>query len=95
MVIKYLLFSTVFLFQKTENDNTKSSHNGVNDPPGKPDLRLDIQSSGGTQSDHTPVTLTTTISRRPAEDSALDYAYDNPAMSNTSTPNSKPHESTF
>lgn len=60
---------------------------------GKTELRLDIPIRG-TQSDHSPVTATTTISRRPAEDSALDYAYDNPAMSST-PPNVKPHESSF
>lgn len=33
------------------------------------------------QSEHSPATVSTSISRRPAEDSTLDYAYDNPAMS--------------
>ncbi|KAL3280956.1 hypothetical protein HHI36_004181 [Cryptolaemus montrouzieri] len=47
----------------------------------KPDLRLDI-SNISTVSEHSPVTAITSIStRRPAEDSALDYAYDNHAMS--------------
>lgn len=51
--------------------------------PGKPDLRLDMPSHP-TQSEHSPATLSTTISRRPAEDSTLDYAYDNPAMASPS-----------
>nr|CAI5820386.1 unnamed protein product [Callosobruchus analis] len=48
----------------------------------KPDLRLNMPSSK-TISDSSPVTVTTSISRRPAEDSTLDYAYDNPAMNSS------------
>ncbi|KAF2880745.1 hypothetical protein ILUMI_25417 [Ignelater luminosus] len=81
---------------KKSNDN-KSSGNGVTvtaQVSGKPDLRLEMPTTG-TQSENSPATLTTTISRRPAEDSALDYAYDNHAMSSSPSPNSKPHESNF
>lgn len=45
----------------------------------KPDLRLDITNMSSV-SDPSPVTMTTVSTRRPAEDSALDYAYDNHAM---------------
>ncbi|KAK9888807.1 hypothetical protein WA026_001030 [Henosepilachna vigintioctopunctata] len=49
----------------------------------KPDLRLDI-STISTVSEHSPVTAITSIStRRPAEDCALDYVYDNHAMSSS------------
>lgn len=82
----------IYVTQKSDNNDNKSPAT-VTVTNGKTDLRLDIPTPG-TQSDHSPVTATTTISRRPAEDSALDYAYDNPAMSNSS-PNSKPHESSF
>lgn len=48
----------------------------------KPDLHLEITSSSA-QSEPTPVTMTTGITTRiPAEDS-IEYAYDNPAMSNS------------
>ncbi|CAG9862814.1 unnamed protein product [Phyllotreta striolata] len=46
----------------------------------KGDLKLDMPSSNMSHSEHSPVTVTTSISRRPAEDSTLDYAYDNPAL---------------
>ncbi|XP_050307222.1 uncharacterized protein LOC126743971 [Anthonomus grandis grandis] len=49
------------------------------------DLRLEMPSPT-VNSEHSPVTVSTSIGRRPAEDSTLDYAYDNPAMSKT--PNS-------
>lgn len=60
----------------------------------KPDLRLDMPTPGAQSDMHTPATISTSISRRPAEDSTLDYAYDNPAMA-TPSPNSRPHESSF
>lgn len=47
--------------------------------PKKIELKIEMPTAT-TNSDHSPVTMTTSISRRPAEDSALDYAYDNPAM---------------
>lgn len=66
----------------------------MNETTGRPELRIEIPPSI-TQSE-SPSTMTTGISRLPAEDSALDYAYDNPAMtSNASSPNVKPHESSF
>ncbi|KAI7815693.1 protein grindelwald [Rhyzopertha dominica] len=80
------------LFSK-KSDTASKTPTTVTVTNGKADLRLEIPGPG-TQSDHSPVTATTTISRRPAEDSALDYAYDNPAMTNSS-PTSKPHESSF
>ncbi|KAK5645990.1 hypothetical protein RI129_004454 [Pyrocoelia pectoralis] len=85
------------LRSKKSNDN-KSAGNGVPAPGqvnAKPDLRLDMPSTA-THSEHSPATCTTSISRRPAEDSALDYAYDNRAMSSSPSPNNtKPHESNF
>lgn len=53
--------------------------NNVDMEAKKTDLRIEMPSPT-TNSEHSPVTMTTSISRRPAEDSALDYAYDNPAM---------------
>ncbi|GJQ85658.1 per [Trypoxylus dichotomus] len=48
----------------------------------KPDLHLEITPSSA-QSEPTPVTMTTGVTTRiPAEDS-IEYAYDNPAMSNS------------
>lgn len=44
---------------------------------------------------NTPSTATTTLSRRPTEDNTLDYAYDNPVMVSTPSPNPKPHESSL
>lgn len=51
----------------------------------KRDLKLEMPSTTA-RSDHSPVTVSTSIDRRPAEDSTLDYAYDNPAMNKS--PNS-------
>ncbi|KAJ8958927.1 hypothetical protein NQ318_019696 [Aromia moschata] len=62
-----------------ETSTPSKTQNGP-DPENKKDLRLEMPSTIST-SDHSPVTVTTSISRRPAEDSTLDYAYDNPAMS--------------
>lgn len=85
-----------FIIQKSEA-NPNNSIEKVNGQPevGKADLRLNMPTQSAAPSEHSPVTVTTSISRRPAEDSALDYAYDNPAMSTSPSPNSKPHESTF
>lgn len=63
------------------------------------DLRLEMPDSALQTGTNTPVTASTTISsvRRPTEDSPLDYAYDNPAMATTPSPNrlanKTPHES--
>ncbi|XP_019871097.1 protein grindelwald [Aethina tumida] len=65
-----------------ENSGGKTTAQQPEQPTKKPDLRLEIPPSVA-QSDHSPVTMTTSISRRPAEDSTLDYAYDNPAMTNS------------
>lgn len=84
-------------FCSKKSAGNKSSGNGVTVPgqiSGKPDLRLDMPTPGSV-SDNSPVTVTTNISRRPAEDTALDYAYDNHAMSSSPSPNIKPHESNF
>ncbi|KAF5300757.1 hypothetical protein FQA39_LY11002 [Lamprigera yunnana] len=91
--------------EEDKEDGSDGKSGGDKSPPGnginenaqmtiKPDLRLDMPNSIA-QSEHSPATVTTSISRRPAEDSALDYAYDNHAMSNSPSPNSKPHESNF
>lgn len=86
------------LFRKvcSKKSNDKSPGNGVTtvQASGKPDLRLDMPPPGS-QSENSPATLTTSISRRPAEDSALDYAYDNHALSSSPSPHAKPHESNF
>ncbi|XP_068903451.1 protein grindelwald isoform X2 [Tenebrio molitor] len=58
----------------------------------KPDLRLEIPTES-THSGNSPVTVTTSISRRPAEDDTQDYAYDNPAMSGS--PNNKSSPNAF
>ncbi|XP_044267075.1 protein grindelwald [Tribolium madens] len=79
--IKNKLFSKKA--DSVQNKSTPASNQVKNE---KPDLRLEI-SPESTHSGHSPVTVTTSISRRPAEDSTLDYAYDNPAMS--SSPNKK------
>lgn len=75
-------FTKVYLFhcffQPQDNPNSPKTNN-VTSEPKKNDLRIEMPSPT-TNSDHSPVTMTTSISRRPAEDSALDYAYDNPAM---------------
>lgn len=68
----------------SEDVENKTPNNGVSTISGKPDLRLDIPSPG-VDSDVSPTTMTTSISRRPAED--LAYAYDNHAMSAASSPN--------
>lgn len=84
-------------FRSKKSSGDKSSGNGVTASAqinAKPDLRLDMPTTVA-HSEHSPATVTTSISRRPAEDSALDYAYDNHAMSNSPSPNSKPHESNF
>ncbi|KAI4464724.1 hypothetical protein MML48_3g00012077 [Holotrichia oblita] len=71
--------------KKSENNTNGVSANKTttNDQTGKkPDLRLEITASS-VQSEPTPVTMTTGITPRiPAEDS-IEYAYDNPAMSNS------------
>ncbi|KAF7271777.1 uncharacterized protein LOC143193546 [Rhynchophorus ferrugineus] len=68
-------------FLKRNNDNETASAPNENK---KKDLRLEIPSptvTGGIS----PVTVSTSIDRRPAEDSTLDFAYDNPAMTKTNT----------
>ncbi|XP_056644571.1 protein grindelwald [Diorhabda carinulata] len=69
------------LFGKKTGDVNTAATNNVPEPSFKKggDLRLDI-TSNASHSDHSPVTLSTSISRRPAEDSTLDYAYDNHGM---------------
>ncbi|XP_060517764.1 protein grindelwald [Cylas formicarius] len=70
----------------SKGDNVDSpSSNSVGDDNKKRDLRLEMPSPT-VHSGNSPVTVSTSISRRPAEDSTLDYAYDNPAMAKT--PNS-------
>ena len=84
-------------FRSKKSNENKTSGNGVQTSAqvnSKPDLRLDMPSTA-THSEHSPATCTTAISRRPAEDSALDYAYDNRAMSSSPSPITKPHESNF
>ncbi|RZB39208.1 uncharacterized protein BDFB_009310, partial [Asbolus verrucosus] len=83
--IKTKLFS-----KKSDSSSNKTPSNQASNE--KPDLRLEIPPES-THSGNSPVTVTTSISRRPAEDSTLDYAYDNPAMAtsptnNKSSPNS-------
>ncbi|CAG9839131.1 unnamed protein product [Diabrotica balteata] len=70
---------------KKNTQESPSRTNNIQDPSSKKsgDLRLDI-TSNASHSDHSPVTLSTSISRRPAEDCALDYAYDNHAMTPSS-----------
>lgn len=85
------------MFQETTTTDTKQSGNGFPGEQvisGKPDLRIEMPTTGS-KSENSPVTVTTSISRRPAEDSALDYAYDNHAMSGSPSPTTKPHESNF
>ncbi|CAH1127788.1 unnamed protein product [Ceutorhynchus assimilis] len=48
----------------------------------KRDMCLEMPGSN-VNSEHSPVTVTTSIDRRPAEDSTLDYSYDNPVMRHT------------
>ncbi|CAH0557873.1 unnamed protein product [Brassicogethes aeneus] len=76
---------SMFKKKKQPPTPTKPSSTPHKNDLKKPDLRLDMPISD-THSEHSPVTITTSISRRPAEDSALDYAYDNPAMTNRSNP---------
>ncbi|KAJ3655762.1 hypothetical protein Zmor_014876 [Zophobas morio] len=85
--IKNKLFS-----KKSETVQSKptATANQINNE--KPELRLEIPTES-THSGNSPVTVTTSISRRPAEDSTLDYAYDNPAMS--SSPNNKTNPNSF
>ncbi|KAJ8916244.1 hypothetical protein NQ315_016383 [Exocentrus adspersus] len=79
-----LVLASVFCFQlyrwKVPDDSSKPKNNVPATESKKNELRLEMPATI-TQSDHSPVTVTTSISRRPAEDSTLDYAYDNPAMS--------------
>lgn len=92
--------SKTFCFQNP-SDKTKQngSSNVQTEAAGKTDLRIEmpVPPRSDIHSENSPGTMTTSISRRPAEDSPLDYAYDNPAMSTTPSPHStnKPHESTF
>ncbi|XP_018562648.1 protein grindelwald [Anoplophora glabripennis] len=84
-VKKNITFASIknkLLGKKTQEDSTPSKNNVPMPETKKNDLRLDIMPATITHSDHSPVTVTTSISRRPAEDSTLDYAYDNHAMSN-------------
>nr|CAH7731980.1 unnamed protein product [Callosobruchus chinensis] len=69
-------------FFKKQPSQNNSQNMDVTMENKKPDLRLSMP-SGKTISDSSPVTVTTSISRRPAEDSTLDYAYDNPAMNSS------------
>ncbi|XP_066253901.1 uncharacterized protein [Euwallacea similis] len=67
------------IFKKNDSSrDTTQNQNGNN----RRDLKLEMPSTT-INSDHSPVTVSTSIDRRPAEDSALDYAYDNPAMNKT------------
>lgn len=86
--------NNIFFLQKTENQNQSVA---VTNASGKLDLRLEMPNSmnNGTS---TPATASTGISsvRIPTEDTPLDYAYDNPAMAATPSPNRPnrtPHES--
>ncbi|CAH1117366.1 unnamed protein product [Phaedon cochleariae] len=66
-----------------DNSNAARTNNALTLADGKKgDLRLEMPTPVS-HSDHSPVTVTTSISRRPAEDSTLDYAYDNPAMTSS------------
>ncbi|ENN78665.1 protein grindelwald [Dendroctonus ponderosae] len=62
-----------------KNDSSATTNSTSNQDNKKRDLRLEIPSPT-VNSDHSPVTVSTSIDRRPAEDSTLDYAYDNPVM---------------
>lgn len=66
-------------FKKSSDNNPNAATSTSQQGNKKRDLRLEMPSPT-VNSDHSPVTVTTSIDRRPAEDSALDYAYDNPAM---------------
>lgn len=73
--------------QKSDPNEMKSPPVPVKDNNKRPELRLEVgPGSPETQSGHSPVTVSTIISRKPAEDSTLDYAYDNHAMSDTPSP---------
>lgn len=86
------------ILQKSDKHSTSVA---VTHTSGKPDLRLDmppVQMRSPVTAPHTPSTASTNLSRRPTEDSTLDYAYDNPAMASTPSPNNKmakPHESSL
>ncbi|XP_044751585.1 protein grindelwald [Coccinella septempunctata] len=70
------------LFKKSEAPAELQMEDPSNNK--KPDLRLDITNMSSV-SDHSPVTAMTSVNtRRPAEDTALDYAYDNHAMTSSS-----------
>lgn len=82
-VKKNITFASIknkLLGKKTPDDSTPSKNNLPMPETKKNELRLEMPATV-THSDHSPVTVTTSISRRPAEDSTLDYAYDNPALS--------------
>ncbi|CAH1110132.1 unnamed protein product [Psylliodes chrysocephalus] len=66
-------------FGKRTEDNSRTNADS-DTTVRKGELKLDMPSNMS-HSEHSPVTVTTSISRRPAEDSTLDYAYDNPALS--------------
>lgn len=68
----------MFFFQSHVNSAATKTNN-VTMETKKADLKIEMPLATA-NSEHSPVTMTTSISRRPAEDSALDYAYDNPAM---------------
>ncbi|KAJ8975847.1 hypothetical protein NQ317_007452 [Molorchus minor] len=78
--ITLLTIKNKFLGKKAPESSTPAKTQTTQDADNKKDLRLEMPSTIS-NSDHSPVTVTTSISRRPAEDSTLDYAYDNPAMS--------------
>lgn len=79
------------LFSKPDSSDTKMTNQTTpqKSTNGKPDLRLDIPNSA-IVTDHSPITAMTSISRRPAEDSAVGYAYDNHAMSSSPSQRSSP-----
>ncbi|KAL1497086.1 hypothetical protein ABEB36_008103 [Hypothenemus hampei] len=70
------------LFKKSEPARDSTGNTNGDDKKMK-DLRLEMPSRT-INSDHSPVTVSTSIDRRPAEDSTLDYAYDNPVMAHKS-----------
>lgn len=88
--------NNIISYFKRENNNEdveKGSPNGLSTAStatprqDQKNLRLDITNTmSGSEQPTTPATMTTSISRRPAEDSALDYAYDNHAMAGTPSP---------
>lgn len=73
----FLVNINYLLFQTEDNSRTNADSDTT---VRKGELKLDMPSNMS-HSEHSPVTVTTSISRRPAEDSTLDYAYDNPALS--------------